>query len=114
MLSRKRKLLNPKYNKEFLRKFFVYIKQQKEPEINQDMSEKLSNLYPQIRKHKVSDLIINPRFIEAMIRLVIASAKLRLSKMVEEKDIERALEILKHSHYKTSEYQYFKEHSKDK
>ena len=55
-------------------------------------------------------MVINARFVEAMTRLLKASAKLRMSEKVEVKDIERALDILKHSHYATSEYKYFEGH----
>ena len=110
MLQRTRNKIEKKYDEEFLRKFFVYIKQQPEPEIDEKMEDHLSDLYAEIRQGRGDKLIINARFVESMTRLLKASAKIRLSKKIEEKDIVRALDILKHSHYATSEYQYFKEH----
>jgi len=36
-----------------------------------------------------------------------ASAKLRLAKQVNEKDIERALDVLSNSHFQTKQWNYF-------
>ena len=44
---------------------------------------------------------------EALNRMIEASAKIRLSEKVEEKDIKVALEILSKSHFKANEYQNF-------
>ena len=44
---------------------------------------------------------------ESLTRLIRASAKIRLSEKVEEKDIIQAMEILSKSHYQISEYNKF-------
>lgn len=110
MLQRTRDKIKPTYDEEFLRKFFVYVKQQPEPEIDEKMEDHLADLYVEIRQGRGDKLIINARFVESITRLLKASAKMRLSEKIEDKDIERALDILKHSHYATSEYDYFREH----
>jgi len=107
MIKRRRNEIKPEYEKEFLRKFFVYVRSRPEPEINKEIMNKVKKIYSSSRKAKVLDVIINPRFIESLTRFMEASAKLRLSGEVENKDIERALEILKHSHFQTKEYKYF-------
>lgn len=99
MLLRHRGLLKPKYNREFLRLFFSYIKQVEEPQITEEISKKMGDVYSDARKTKNFGVKINPRFLESMTRMVIASAKIRQSKLVEEKDIERALSILSDSQY---------------
>lgn len=104
MIKRERGEIKPKYDKEFLKKFFVYVRNFCQPEINENISEKLQELYVQIRKEKTEDLMINPRFVEALTRLIKASAKIRLSSKIEDKDIKRSLDILNKTHFQTSEY----------
>jgi DNA replicative helicase MCM subunit Mcm2 (Cdc46/Mcm family) len=99
MLLRHRGLLQPTYKKDFLRLFFSYIKQVEEPTITEEISKKMGDVYSEVRKTKNSGVKINPRFLESMTRMVIASAKIRQSRLVEEKDIERALAILSESQY---------------
>jgi len=104
MIKRERGRIKPKYDPEFLKKFFVYVRNFCQPEIDDSISNKLQELYVKIRKQKTEDLIINPRFIEALTRLIKASAKIRLSNKIKDKDIKRALEILNKTHFQTSEY----------
>lgn len=112
MLQRTRGKINPEYSENFLRKFFVFIKQQPEPEIDDSTEEKLKDLYAQIRQESQLGLMVNARFLEALIRMLKACAKIRLSPKVEVKDIERCLEIMKKSHYSIQDYKYFKKHLK--
>ncbi len=107
MIKRERGKIKPKYDEEFLKKFFVYVRNFCQPEIDDDISEKLQELYVQIRKEKTEDLIINPRFVEALTRLIKASAKLRLSNKIEDKDIKRSLDVLNKTHFQTLEYSRF-------
>ena len=107
MIKRRRNRIEPEYDKEFLRKFFVFIRSRKEPEIPDSLIPKIQKVYSSSRKNKKADVIINPRFIESLTRFMEASAKLRLADEVGEKDLERALEILSHSHFQTSQYKQF-------
>jgi len=107
MIERERKNIIPKYSKDFLKKFFVYIRNFEEPEIDDALAQKLQVVYAHIRKDKTENLMINPRFIEALTRLIKASAKIRLSQYIEGKDVQRALNILKKSHFQLSEYEHF-------
>ncbi len=107
MVRRRRNEIEPKYPKDFLRKFFVYIRSRDEPKISDHIMQKLKKIYSHSRKNTNQGVIINPRFIEALTRLMEASAKLRLSKEVEDKDIERSLEILSESHFQINEYKNF-------
>lgn len=107
MLQRQRNDIQPRFSKEFLRKFFVYVRNFKDPQISPRIERRIQEIYTKLRGDVTSDLTINPRFMEALIRLTIASAKLRLSSHVEVRDIMRSLEILNHSHFQTAEYKNF-------
>lgn len=104
MNERERKKINCQYDKDFLRKFFIYIKEQENPVIEDDISEKISKVYSKLRSYKTKSLNINPRVHLALLQLCKASARIRLSEKVEEKDIELALEILSSSYFKTPTY----------
>jgi replicative DNA helicase Mcm len=108
IIDRERGKIIPKYSEDFLRKFFVYIKEQPNPEINDTVAEKLKNVYIKLREYKTDSLNINPRVQVALLQLCKASAKIRLSNFVEEKDIERALDLLHHSYFKTPDHKHFK------
>jgi replicative DNA helicase Mcm len=107
MIKREKGEIKPKYDIKFLKKFFIYARNFSRPEIDDNISKKLQILYVKIRKEKTEKLIINPRFVEALTRLIKASAKIRLSNKVKDKDIERALDILNKTHFQTSEYSRF-------
>ena len=102
-------MIKSKYSKEFLKKFFVYIKNFKEPKINKEMAMKLKKLYSKLRRYKTDSININPRVNESILRLIKASAKIRLSEEVEEKDIERAINILSESYFNLPRYEVFQE-----
>ncbi len=108
MLNRERGKIKAKYDKEFLKKFFVYVKQTDEPTINDEISKYMQSLYSRIRQYKTESININPRFKETIIRLSKASAKIRLSDKVEKKDIERSINILHKSYYNIPDYSAFK------
>jgi len=108
MIKRERGMIKAKYSEDFLRKFFVYIRKLPEPTINEVMAKRLENLYTELRKHKSRSININPRIHEAMLRILKASAKIRFSKKIEEKDVERAINILSHSYYNIPDYSSFK------
>ena len=104
IINRERGKIKPKYSKEFLIKFFTYIKEQPNPEIDDEISERLKYIYAHLRNYKTASLNINPRVHVALLQLCKASAKLRLSSKVEEKDIERSLNLLSSSYFKTPPY----------
>jgi len=97
MLKRERNQIKPKYDKKFLRRFFLFIRNQKDPVFNDDLIEYFADLYSTIRKHK--DNNINPRFNETMIRLSKSSARLRLSEFVDKIDVDRAFEVFRSSFF---------------
>ena len=114
MVSRDRGTIESKYSKDFLKKFFVYVKNSEEPNIDNKIATRLKKLYSQFRRYKTSFVNINPRVNESILRLIKASAKIRLSNKVEEKDIERAINILSESYYNLPEYNAFRDIEKKK
>ena len=103
MNEREMKKIKPKYDKQFLKKFFIFIKEQEIPRIDEEISEKMSKVYSELRKFKTSSLNINPRVHLSMLQLCKASAMIRLSEKIEEKDIKVALDLLNKSYFKTPE-----------
>lgn len=103
MIKRHRGSLTPSYDKTFLKKFFTYIKQIEEPLIDNTSHKLLQEVYSAARKTFQQGVKINPRFLESLTRMSISSAKLRQSKIIEFKDIERSLNILSKSQYNISE-----------
>jgi len=107
MIDRECNNIKTDYSLDFLKKFFVYIKYQPEPLFSDKVQVKLKKIYTDARKNKFKNVIINPRFMEALNRLLKASAKIRLSSIIETKDIKCALDILNKSHYQKGQYDHF-------
>ncbi|MBD3354041.1 MAG: AAA domain-containing protein [Candidatus Lokiarchaeota archaeon] len=87
-------------DKKFLRKYFSYIRQKIKPELTKQAAEKIKEYYINMRSKSkttetgITTIPISARQLEALIRLSEASAKLRLSKNVEEKDAQRAIGLI--------------------
>jgi len=103
MINRQRKKLNAEYDIEFLRKFFVYVRNLPDPEIDDELQEILLNVYSLARKTSNQGVKINPRFLESLTRMAISSAKLRNDSKVTLKDVQTAIYILSGSQYRISE-----------
>lgn len=94
--------LKPEYSPEFLKKYFAYVRHSEDPTINRDVTDLMREIYSYARK-SYGNVTINPRFFESLTRMSCASAKLRLSKEVEKKDLKLALKILSKSQYSIDE-----------
>ncbi len=103
MINRYRGEIKTKYNRDILRKFFSYVRNLEEPTIEDDVQEILKEIYFKARKIASSGTKINPRFLEALTRMSVSHAKLRQSKIVEEKDIKATIKILSKSQYNLQE-----------
>jgi DNA replicative helicase MCM subunit Mcm2 (Cdc46/Mcm family) len=103
MIKRHRGTLKPEYTKQFFRKFFVYVKNLEEPEIDDDTEKMLKDVYSKARRTYNPGVKINARFLDSLNRMVISAAKLRGSNKIEKKDIDLALSILAKSEYKVNE-----------
>lgn len=107
VINRERGKIESKYGKEFLKKFFAYVRNIGKPEIDDKLQEKLEEIYVKLRKSGTNNLVINARFLVSLQRLIKASARLRLSKVIEEKDIERSMNILSKSHFQINQYSHY-------
>lgn len=88
--------------REFLKKYISFVKSHKQPELDESCIEYASQLYSFIRgkavdpttdQNKVSTPV-TVRSLETIIRLATAHAKLRMSKIVETKDIDIAVDLI--------------------
>lgn len=106
MKKRRSKSFNPDFDKDFLKKFFYYTRNRKEPIMEEEFEILSSKIYSSMRKKNMNYL--TSRTSEAMDRMCIASAKLRGSNFVEEKDLERVVTILSYSYFALPEYPHIK------
>jgi replicative DNA helicase Mcm len=109
MKKRKIKTIVSEFDKDFLKKFFYYTRSRQEPEMGEDFMVLSAKVYSIIRGMNLQDKNLNARVSEAIDRMSVASAKLRGSSKVEEKDLERAMGILSHSYFATPKYSEIKE-----
>jgi len=87
---------------ELFRKYVAYSKQKVTPSLSNEAIKEIKDFYvslrnaPTIEESASKPIPITARQITAMIRLAEASAKTRLSKIVEKQDAERSINILKY------------------
>lgn len=86
--------------RDFLKKYLSFVKSQKNPELHEDCVDYASVLYSVIRakavghdQNKVSSPV-TVRTLETIIRLATAHAKLRMSKIIEQPDIDIAVNMV--------------------
>jgi DNA replicative helicase MCM subunit Mcm2 (Cdc46/Mcm family) len=107
IIEKKSGKIKATYSVEFLRKFFLYLRAQEEPKINNEMSKKISEVYVNARKEQPNNPLINPRFTNTLLRFVLASARTRGNEFVDAEDIKRSLEILRESYFKLGDWRLF-------
>ena len=83
----------PPITSDQLRKYIAYAKTRVRPRLGEDASKRIQEYYVDLRKAgaRGGTVAITPRQIEGLIRMSEASAKTRLSSMVELADAERAI-----------------------
>lgn len=83
-------------DREFLRKYIAYARTHIYPKLTRSAMDKIKNYYVELRSRgKASGTVpITPRYIEALIRLSEANAKMRLSQTVEQSDAEIAIGLM--------------------
>ncbi|MGA3020748.1 MAG: minichromosome maintenance protein MCM [Candidatus Micrarchaeales archaeon] len=88
----------PPINAEMLRKYIAFAKKNIKPRLTPEAGAKIQNFYLELRKIGIRQgaVPITPRQIEGLIRLAEASAKTRLSDLVEFKDAEIAVNLFNH------------------
>ncbi|MFX0210054.1 MAG: hypothetical protein ACFFDT_29000, partial [Candidatus Hodarchaeota archaeon] len=87
------KQILPVFDKEFLRKYIAYAKQNIQPELTDEAMEVFQDFYVDFRNNTKDSISLTPRQLEAWIRLSEASAKMRLSDKVTVEDAKRAIKI---------------------
>lgn len=95
---------NNQLSLQFLKNYFEYCKTFK-PVLSKQASSLIIKHYVEIRKQKNNkSLVVNitPRFIESLIRLSTANAKLRLSNVVEEIDVIEILSLIESNSTETN------------
>jgi replicative DNA helicase Mcm len=89
-------------SKELFRKYVAYAKQRVKPKLSDEAIQEIKNFYVELRNMPVSvegmirPIPISARQLQALIRMSEASAKMRLSEVVEAEDARRAIEIMKY------------------
>jgi len=104
MLS-KRENIRPKIDRNIFKKYIFYARKKCMPKISTEAQEKLKNFYIKIRslgyREEADDaaISITPRYLEALMRLTEAHAKIHLKDIADESDSEFAIKILSRSLY---------------
>ncbi len=87
---------------QLFRKYVAYAKQRIKPKLTKEAVEELKKFYVELRNKPISSdsamrpIPISARQLQALVRMSEARAKLRLSEIVEKKDAEDAIEIMKY------------------
>ena len=100
-LHRNDEFAKPILQGSFIRKYVAYAKRNIFPKLNHDASKLIEDFYVSMRKLSTDKSVaITPRYLEALIRLAEASARIRLSNVANVDDAKRAIRIMS----KTIEY----------
>lgn len=81
----------------FIRKYIAYAKKYIHPKLTDEAKKKIEDYYVETRSKNKDILPLTPRYLETLIRLAEASARVRLSNKVEAMDVENAIEVLEYS-----------------
>ncbi len=89
----------PAIEPDLLRKYIAYAKRTVFPVLSEEAKERIIDFYLSLRSRvkENSAVPVTARQLEALIRLAEASARLRLSDVVEREDVDRVVEIIRHS-----------------
>jgi replicative DNA helicase Mcm len=81
--------------KDILRKYIAYARRKVFPKLTQPASQKIKEFYVELRRKSkdAGSVAITPRYLEGLVRLAEANAKIRLSDEVEEADAEIAISL---------------------
>ncbi|RLF61450.1 MAG: AAA family ATPase [Thermoplasmata archaeon] len=91
--------ITPPVPPDFLRKYIAYARQRIFPKLGEEARKKIESFYVEMREaaQRAEDVPIplTARQLWAIIRLARASARVRLSEVVSEEDVERAIRLVK-------------------
>ncbi len=82
-------------DRDLLRKYISYARRYLFPKLSTGASEKIREFYVELRSKSkdVGSVAITPRYLEGLVRLAEANAKMRLSETVEAEDAESAINL---------------------
>lgn len=85
-------------DRDFLRKYIAYARRSIYPKLTNIAIEKIKNFYVDLRKmgKDIGSVTITPRYLEGLVRMAEANAKVRLSQIVEERDADIAVGLLEY------------------
>jgi replicative DNA helicase Mcm len=85
-------------DKGILRKYIAYARRHVKPKLSKSASDKIKEFYVELRSKgkDTGSVTITPRYLEGLVRLAEANAKMRLSKTVDERDSDTAIKLLNH------------------
>ncbi|MBI5051587.1 minichromosome maintenance protein MCM [Candidatus Micrarchaeota archaeon] len=85
-------------DRELLRKYVAYARRTIYPKLTNQAIQKIKEFYVDLRRmgKDVGSVTITPRYLEGLVRLAEASAKVRLNQIVEDKDAEAAVALLEY------------------
>ena len=94
----------PEIPPEIMRNYIAYAKKYCKPKLSKEAMNQIKSFFVDLRSQRkkedeeggIRPIPISARQLEALVRLAQASAKLRLSNVVERKDAERAIKIMKY------------------
>ncbi|WP_049929010.1 LAGLIDADG family homing endonuclease [Halopiger goleimassiliensis] len=90
--------VDPEIDAELLRKYIAYAKQNCHPRMTEEARETIRDFYVDLRSRGTDEdaaVPVTARKLEALVRLAEASARVRLSDTVEQRDAERSVEIVR-------------------
>ncbi|SEW24839.1 LAGLIDADG family homing endonuclease [Natrinema salifodinae] len=90
--------VDPKIDAELLRKYIAYAKQNCHPRMTEAARETIRDFYVDLRSRGTDEdaaVPVTARKLEALVRLAEASARVRLSDTVEQRDAEQSVEIVR-------------------
>jgi len=83
------------YTPEQLRKIVCYLRRKVHPKLPEEQAKRISEFYVRWRRSTGEDTpAVTPRQLESLIRLSLASARMRGSPVVEKQDIQRAVRLI--------------------
>ncbi len=79
-----------------LRKYIAYARKNVRPILSKEAAEKIKEFYVELRKigQQTGSVPITPRYLEGLVRLAEANAKMRLSNVAGERDAEAAINLM--------------------
>ncbi len=83
------------FDKDLLRKYIAYARRKVFPKLMAPASAKIKEFYVELRRKSkdAGSVAITPRYLEGLVRLAEANAKIRLCETVEEEDAEMAISL---------------------